>query len=64
MSQYTHIIGARSYQFADLKDLMAKATPARSGDYLAGVAASSAEQRVAAQMTLASLPLQHFYNNH
>jgi ethanolamine ammonia-lyase large subunit len=51
MSQYTHIIGARSYQFADLKDLMAKATPARSGDSLAGVAASSAEQRVAAQMT-------------
>jgi len=60
MSQYTHIIGARSYQFADLKDLMAKATPARSGDYLAGVAASSAEQRVAAQMTLASLPLRTF----
>lgn len=60
MSQYTHIIGARSYQFADLKDLMAKATPSRSGDYLAGVAASSAEQRVAAQMTLASLPLRTF----
>jgi ethanolamine ammonia-lyase large subunit len=50
--------GPRTYQFRDLKDLMAKASPARSGDLLAGLAASSAQQRVAAQMALAALPLK------
>ncbi len=60
MSYCSHTIGARTYAFRDLKDLMAKATPARSGDYLAGVAAGSAEERVAAQMTLAALPLATF----
>jgi ethanolamine ammonia-lyase large subunit len=35
--------GPRTYQFRDLKDLMAKASPARSGDLLAGLAASSAQ---------------------
>ena len=54
MNHYSHTIGTRTYGFRDLKDLMAKATPARSGDYLAGVAAGSAEERVAAQMTLAA----------
>src|SRR5476649_863641 len=49
-----------SYQFRDLKDLMAKASPARSGDYLAEVAADSAEQRMAAKMALAELPLKTF----
>ncbi len=63
MHQYTHAVGARSYGFRDLKDLMAKATPPRSGDYLAGVAAASAEERVAAQMTLAALPLTTFLND-
>jgi ethanolamine ammonia-lyase large subunit len=48
------------YTFADLRDLLAKATPLRSGDVLAGVAAESAEQRVAAQYALADLPLRHF----
>jgi ethanolamine ammonia-lyase large subunit len=62
MSRYAHVVGARTYQFRDLKDLMAKATPARSGDLLAGVAALSAEQRVAAQMALAALPLKEFLN--
>ncbi len=56
------MVGSRTYLFRDLKDLMAKATPARSGDLLAGVAAASAEQRVAAQMTLAGLPLRVFLN--
>ncbi|AMP15434.1 ethanolamine ammonia lyase large subunit family protein [Collimonas pratensis] len=56
-------MGARSYVFRDLKDLMAKATPLRSGDCLAGLAAASAEERVAAQMTLAALPLSIFLNN-
>ena len=60
MNHFSHTIGARTYGFRDLKDLMAKATPARSGDYLAGVAAGSAEERVAAQMTLAALPLGTF----
>lgn len=51
--------GAR-YRFDDLKSLMAKATPLRSGDCLAGVAAQSAVERVAAQMRLADLPLETF----
>ena len=63
MSSYAHTTGNRTYRFDDLKDLMAKATPARSGDYLAGVAATSAEQRVAAQMALADLPLTTFLND-
>ncbi|WP_061946068.1 ethanolamine ammonia-lyase subunit EutB [Collimonas pratensis] len=57
------MVGARSYVFRDLKDLMAKATPLRSGDCLAGLAAASAEERVAAQMTLAALPLSIFLSN-
>lgn len=44
----------------DLKTLLAKATPARSGDELAGIAAASAEERVRAQMTLAAVPLKQF----
>ena len=47
-------------RFADLKTLLAKATPARSGDELAGIAAKSPEERVAAQMALAELPLAAF----
>ncbi|TWI61477.1 ethanolamine ammonia-lyase heavy chain [Pseudoduganella lurida] len=58
--QFKHVVGANTYQFADLKDLMAKATPARSGDVLAGLAAGSAAERVAAQMTLAAQPLARF----
>ncbi|HEY1151087.1 MAG TPA: ethanolamine ammonia-lyase subunit EutB [Pseudoduganella sp.] len=62
MGKYSHAVGVTTYVFRDLKDLMAKATPARSGDLLAGVAASSAEERVAAQMALADLPLTAFLN--
>ena len=50
------------YVFADLKTLLAKATPLRSGDQLAGVAAHSAEERVAAQLALADVPLKTFLN--
>jgi len=57
---FTHSIGNRRYGFADLRELLAKATPMRSGDALAGVAADSAEERVAAQFALADLPLAHF----
>lgn len=53
---YSHRLGARTFSFRDLKDLMAQATPSRSGDVLAGVAACSAQARVCAQMTLADLP--------
>src|SRR5579863_7141513 len=57
---FAHTIGSTQYTFADLRDLLAKATPLRSGDVLAGIAAESAEQRVAAQCALADLPLAHF----
>jgi ethanolamine ammonia-lyase large subunit len=60
MAAYAHTVGDVVYRFKDLRDLLAKATPARSGDVLAGVAAESAEQRVAAQMALAALPLKAF----
>ena len=45
-----------------LKELMAKATPLRSGDVLAGIAASSEEERIRAQMELADVPLTRFLN--
>lgn len=57
---YVHQAGTRRFAFADLKDLMAKATPPRSGDMLAGIAAASAEENVAAKMALADLPLTTF----
>lgn len=61
---YQHSIRNRVYYFSDLKTLMAKASPQRSGDELAGVAATSAEERVAAQMALAELPLKTFLTEH
>jgi ethanolamine ammonia-lyase large subunit len=57
---FAHIIGNTRFVFPDLRDLLAKATPMRSGDVLAGVAAESARQRVAAQFALADVPLAHF----
>jgi ethanolamine ammonia-lyase large subunit len=61
---YALTVGTRTYRFDDLKMLMAKATPARTGDALAGIAAASAEERVAAQMALADLPLATFLTEH
>lgn len=58
--KYSYILGGKTWHFRDLADLMAKATPARSGDRLAGVIAHSAEERVVAQMRLAELPLKEF----
>jgi ethanolamine ammonia-lyase large subunit len=55
-----HSIDRVFYVFDSLKDLLAKASPARSGDGLAGIAARSSVERVAAQMTLADLPLAAF----
>lgn len=53
-------IGHLTYKFDSLKELMAKATPRRSGDELAGIAARSMEEHVAAQMCLAEVPLARF----
>jgi ethanolamine ammonia-lyase large subunit len=57
---YGCTIANKRYAFADLKDLLAKASPLRSGDELAGVAAASNEERVAARMALADVPLRRF----
>jgi ethanolamine ammonia-lyase large subunit len=57
---YRHTIDATSYVFDDLRDLLAKATPPRSGDRLAGIAADSAEQMIAARMALSDVPLGQF----
>ena len=61
---YAHTVGHRVHRFEDLKALLAKATPARSGDELAGIAAATDEERVAAQMALAELPLSTFLSEH
>ena len=60
LPMYRATIGQRRYVFGDLKTLMGKASPLRSGDQLAGVAAESGEERVAAQFALADLPLTTF----
>ncbi|WP_374483949.1 ethanolamine ammonia-lyase subunit EutB [Zoogloea sp.] len=60
MPMYSHTVDHKVYRFQDLRDLLAKASPARSGDYLAGVAAADYEERVAAQMALAEVPLAQF----
>src|SRR5260370_1346953 len=57
---YRHTIDATSYVFDDLRDLLAKATPPRSGDRLAGIAADSAEQMIAARIALSDVPLKQF----
>jgi ethanolamine ammonia-lyase large subunit len=57
---YSHSVGGYTYSFGSLRELLAKATPARSGDYLAGIAACDDEERVAAQMALADIPLKVF----
>ncbi len=57
---YRHVIDATSYVFDDLRDLLAKATPPRSGDRLAGIAAASAEQMIAARIALSDVPLKQF----
>ena len=59
---YRHSIDATTHIFPDLRDLLAKATPARSGDRLAGISADTAEQMIAARMALADVPLKQFLN--
>ncbi|MEG2630718.1 MAG: ethanolamine ammonia-lyase subunit EutB, partial [Comamonas sp.] len=60
MPQYHQTIGVRRHVFDSLAQLLARASPERSGDQLAGLAARSAEERVAAQMALARVPLAQF----
>jgi ethanolamine ammonia-lyase large subunit len=58
MNQFRSTIGGKAFAFDSLRVLLSKASPARSGDALAGVAAESDEERVAAQMALADVPLR------
>ncbi|SDF14970.1 Ethanolamine ammonia-lyase heavy chain [Celeribacter baekdonensis] len=60
MSRFQTILAGELHAFGTLAEVMAKATPARSGDALAGVIAESDVERVAAQMVLADLPLKLF----
>jgi ethanolamine ammonia-lyase large subunit len=60
---YSAIAAGTRYRFDDLKTLLAKATPARSGDELAGIAARNATERAAAQIALAGLPLREFLDD-
>lgn len=55
---FTHTIGGTRHVFPSLKTLMAKASPPRAGDRLAGVAAASAEENIAAKLALADVPLK------
>jgi ethanolamine ammonia-lyase large subunit len=59
---YRHAIDATCYVFDDLRRLLAKATPPRSGDRLAGIAADTAEEMIAARIALADVPLKQFLN--
>ncbi|MBC7513657.1 MAG: ethanolamine ammonia-lyase subunit EutB [Herminiimonas sp.] len=61
--QFRFALGTAGHGFADLKALLVKASPARSGNLLAGVAATSAEERMVAQMTLAALPFTVLFND-
>jgi ethanolamine ammonia-lyase large subunit len=59
---YKHTVNNNVFIFDTLAELMAKATPLRSGDLLAGIAAGSYKERVAAQMALSEIPLCEFLN--
>jgi ethanolamine ammonia-lyase large subunit len=61
---YSATVAGNRYMFPDIVALLAKASPLRSGDVLAGIAAESDEQRVAAQFALADLPLQTLLDQH
>nr|WP_315594891.1 ethanolamine ammonia-lyase subunit EutB [uncultured Cupriavidus sp.] len=60
---FSHTVGVRRHVFQDLRALLAKASPARSGDSLAGIAAASEEERMAARMALADIPLTRFLSD-
>jgi len=60
--RYHTTLGGQGFFFEDLRQVMAMASPARSGDYLAGLGAATAQQRMAARHVLAELPLKVFLN--
>ena len=62
MSKFKYVLGHEAFQFESLAQLMAKATPLRSGDVLAGVAANTEKERAVAQLCLADVPLKEFLN--
>ena len=62
MKLSTRLFG-QTYQFKDVKDVLAKAGDARSGDVLAGVAAQTAQERVAAKYVLAEMTLADLREN-
>jgi ethanolamine ammonia-lyase large subunit len=57
---YKEIFGHKTYQFNDLKTVLAKASSKKSGDELAGISANSEEERVAARFVLSRIPLSRF----
>ncbi|GAA5235362.1 ethanolamine ammonia-lyase subunit EutB [Verticiella sediminum] len=57
---YRYTVDSHTYDFPDLKSLLAKASPARSGDYLAGIGAATYEERMAAKLALADVALTTF----
>lgn len=57
---YQHTVGNFNFTFPDLKTVLAKASPEKSGDQMAGLAAKSEQERIAAKLVLADLPLKHF----
>lgn len=59
---FRHVIDGVGYRFEDLRSLMAKASPVRSGDMLAGLSAESVVERIAAQLALSEVPLKAFLN--
>nr|BFD32206.1 ethanolamine ammonia-lyase subunit EutB [Pigmentibacter ruber] len=58
--KYTTVIQNKIYNFSSLKEVMAKSSPERSGDLLAQIAANSYEERMAAKIVLAGVPLKQF----
>src|SRR4051812_46112116 len=60
MTTYSIVLGRERHVFQDLKSVLACASPLKSGDVLAGIAASSNERRVAARYLLADMPLKTF----
>src|SRR5574337_610069 len=57
------ILFGKTYQFKTVMEVMAKANEVKSGDSLAGISATSAEERVAAKVVLAQLKLSDLFNN-
>ncbi|SAK83825.1 ethanolamine ammonia lyase large subunit [Caballeronia pedi] len=58
--RFSETVGVRTYRFDDLRTLLAKASPPRSGDELAGIAAATEEERAAAKLALSAVPLRAF----